>query len=91
MLIDKFHSRSQRDLGWQVFQEQNQYDVERAFLMSKSMQLRFRWDVNAKGLPMVVEQNLYVQFRWSKIRNLSILIYLIQELTVAACNVMNRL
>ncbi|MCX7085595.1 MAG: hypothetical protein NTY69_08655 [Methylococcales bacterium] len=50
VLIDKFHSRSQRDLGWQVFKEQDQYDVERAFLMSKSMQLRFRWHVNAEGV-----------------------------------------
>ena len=49
VLKDKFHSRSQRDLGWQVFKEQDQYDVERAFLMSKSMQLRFRWHVNAEG------------------------------------------
>ncbi len=49
VLKDKFHTRSQRDLGWQVFKEQEQYDVERAFLMSKSMQLRFRWHVNAEG------------------------------------------
>ena len=50
VLKNKFHSRSQRDLGWQVFKEQDQYDVERAFLMSKSMQLRFRWHVNAEGI-----------------------------------------
>ncbi len=50
VLKDKFHTRSQRDLGWQVFKEQYQYDVERAFLMSKSMQLRFRWHVNAEGV-----------------------------------------
>ena len=46
-LKDKIRIRSQRDLGWQVFKEEDQYDVERAFLMNKSMQLRFRWHVNA--------------------------------------------
>jgi hypothetical protein len=48
-LKDKIRIRSQRDLGWQVFKEEDQYDVERAFLMNKSMQLRFRWHVNADG------------------------------------------
>ena len=48
-LKDKIRIRSQRDLGWQVFKEEDQYEVERAFLMNKSMQLRFRWHVNADG------------------------------------------
>lgn len=48
-LKDKIRIRSQRDLGWQIFKEEDQYDVERAFLMNKSMQLRFRWHVNADG------------------------------------------
>ncbi|HEY8094652.1 MAG TPA: hypothetical protein VIE65_00965 [Methylobacter sp.] len=48
-LKDKIKIRSQRDLGWQVFKEEGQFDVERAFLMNKSMQLRFRWHVNADG------------------------------------------
>lgn len=48
-LKDKIKIRSQRDLGWQVFKEDGQFDVERAFLMNKSMQLRFRWHVNADG------------------------------------------
>ena len=48
-LKDKIRIRSQRDLGWQVFKEENQYEVERAFLMNKSMQLRFRWHVNVDG------------------------------------------
>jgi hypothetical protein len=48
-LADKFKMRSQRDLGWQVFNENGQVEVERAFLMNKSMQLRFRWRVNADG------------------------------------------
>ena len=49
-LKDKIRIRSQRDLGWQVFKEDDQFDVERAFLMNKSMQLRFRWHVNAEGV-----------------------------------------
>lgn len=48
-LSEKFKMRSQRDLGWQVFNENGQIEVERAFLMNKSMQLRFRWRVNADG------------------------------------------
>jgi len=48
-LKNKIRIRSQRDLGWQVFNEEGQYEVERAFLMNKSMQLRFRWRVNADG------------------------------------------
>jgi hypothetical protein len=48
-LKNKIHIRSQRDLGWQVFNEEGQFEVERAFLMNKSMQLRFRWRVNADG------------------------------------------
>jgi hypothetical protein len=48
-LKDKIRIRSQRDLGWQVFKEEDQYEVERAFLMNKSMQLRFRWHVNVDG------------------------------------------
>jgi len=48
-LKDKIKIRSQRDLGWQVFKEDGQFDVERAFLMNKSMQLRFRWHVNSDG------------------------------------------
>lgn len=48
-LKSKIRIRSQRDLGWQVFKEEDQYEVERAFLMNKSMQLRFRWHVNPDG------------------------------------------
>jgi len=48
-LKDKINMRSQRDLGWQVFNENGQNEVERAFLMNKSMQLRFRWLVNPDG------------------------------------------
>lgn len=47
VLQEKIDNRSQRDLGWQVFREGEFYEVERAFLINKSMQLRFRWRVNA--------------------------------------------
>lgn len=40
---------SQRDLGWQVFDENGEFEVERAFLINKSMQLRFRWHVSPDG------------------------------------------
>lgn len=49
-LKDKIKSHSQRDLGWLVFNEDGNFEVERAFLMNKSMQLRFRWRVNPDGI-----------------------------------------
>ena len=49
VLKDKLKTSSQRDLGWQVFNEDGEFEVERAFLMSKGMQLRFRWHVNPDG------------------------------------------
>lgn len=49
MLNTKIKTGSQRDLGWQVFKEDNHLEVERAFLINKSMQLRFRWQVNEDG------------------------------------------
>ena len=48
-LKNKIRMRSQRDLGWQIIKQDNQYDVERAILMNKSMQLRFRWHIDADG------------------------------------------
>lgn len=50
ILKDKIKTRSQRDLGWQIFKQEDQtFDVERAFLMNKSMQIRFRWHINTDG------------------------------------------
>ena len=41
---------SHRDLGWQIFKtDDGAYDVERTFLISKSMELRYRWRVNPNG------------------------------------------
>jgi|GEM_PF-1308313 len=46
VLASKIKTGSQRDLGWQVYHEGEHFEVERAFLMNKSMQLRYRWQVN---------------------------------------------
>lgn len=40
---------SHRDLGWRVFAREGGFDVERAFLASKSMELRYRWRVSTNG------------------------------------------
>jgi hypothetical protein len=50
VLQAKIKTGSQRDLGWQVFKEGDQFEAERAFLMNKSMQLRFRWRINPDGI-----------------------------------------
>lgn len=47
--LQKKASSWQRDLGWQVFEENGAYAVEKSLLISKSIQLRFRWLVDAQG------------------------------------------
>lgn len=48
---------SHRDLGWQIFKtEDGAYDVERTFLISKSMEMRYRWRVNPNGSLSAVNQ-----------------------------------
>ncbi len=49
VLKGKLKKRSQRDLGWKVFKEDEYYDVERAIMISKSMKIRYRWRVNREG------------------------------------------
>lgn len=49
VLEQKINTASQRDLGWQVFEEDGIYIVERAVLISKSMQLRYRWQIDGQG------------------------------------------
>jgi hypothetical protein len=41
--------RSQRDLGWRTFEEEGHYDIERAVLITKGMELRYRWRVLNDG------------------------------------------
>ncbi|TAN50686.1 MAG: hypothetical protein EPN21_08365 [Methylococcaceae bacterium] len=45
---------SHRDLGWRVFALDNGYDVERAFMVSKSMELHYRWRVDGSGAMQAV-------------------------------------
>lgn len=43
----RIHSR--RDLGWRFFSYGEEVDVERAFRISKSMEIRYRWKVSPGG------------------------------------------
>jgi (2Fe-2S) ferredoxin len=55
-LLDKELKPSHRDLGWRVFARDEGFDVERAFLVSKSMELRYRWRVDAAGRGQAVSE-----------------------------------
>lgn len=48
-LAKTIKSRSQRDLGWRTFSGPGFIDVERAVLINKGMELRFRWRVEEDG------------------------------------------
>jgi len=48
-LLDHKIRPSRRDLGWRVFEADDGYIVERAFLVSKSMEIRYRWHVDTQG------------------------------------------
>jgi len=48
-LLDHKIRPSRRDLGWRVFEDDDGYIVERAFLVSKSMEIRYRWHVDGHG------------------------------------------
>lgn len=43
----RIHSR--RDLGWRFFPGEGYMDAERAFRVSKGMEIRYRWRVDAAG------------------------------------------
>ncbi|MFM8340583.1 MAG: hypothetical protein ACKN9F_00015, partial [Methylomonas sp.] len=45
VLDQSVRSHSQRDIGWRAFQEDGYIDVERAVLINKSMEMRYRWRV----------------------------------------------
>ncbi len=49
ILDQSVRSHSQRDIGWRTFQEEGYYDVERAVLINKGMELRYRWRVTING------------------------------------------
>lgn len=48
-LDQSIKSHSQRDVGWRVFPEEGYVDVERAVLINKGKELRYRWRVSADG------------------------------------------
>lgn len=48
-LDQSIRSHSQRDIGWRTFQEDGYFDVERAVLVNKGMELRYRWRVQSDG------------------------------------------
>jgi len=47
VLDQSIRSHSQRDIGWRSFQEDGYIDIERAVLVNKGMELRYRWRVMA--------------------------------------------
>ncbi len=49
VLEQTIKSHSQRDLGWRAFPGSGYIDVERAVLLNKGMELRYRWRVEAQG------------------------------------------
>lgn len=54
--LDHTLKPSYRDLGWRVFARDGGFDVERAFLASKSMELRYRWRVGATKAPQPISE-----------------------------------
>jgi hypothetical protein len=49
-VLDKsIKSHSQRDIGWRAFQETDYVDIERAVLINKAMERRYRWRVFKNG------------------------------------------
>ena len=47
--LDHKLSSSYRDLGWRLIPAEDGLDVERAFLASKLMELRYRWRIDHVG------------------------------------------
>ena len=49
ILDQSIRSRAQRDIGWRRFKEENYIDVERAVLITKGMEFRYRWRAQSDG------------------------------------------
>lgn len=49
VLSQTIKSHSQRDLGWRTFPGNGYIDVERAVLINKGMEMRYRWRVENSG------------------------------------------
>ncbi|QJD29384.1 hypothetical protein [Methylococcus geothermalis] len=48
-LQEEIQSHSRRDLGWRVFAEADHRDLERSLRISKAMEARYRWRIDAAG------------------------------------------
>jgi len=48
-LLKQKARHSQRDLGWHVYSSDDGLEVERAYMVSKAMEIRYRWRVTADG------------------------------------------
>ena len=51
MLTNKIKTGSQRDLGWQVFKEEDRFEVEHAFLLTKACNCAFAGASKAMAAP----------------------------------------
>lgn len=49
VLDQTINQHTQRDLGWRVFVNPDDLEVERAVMINKGMELRYRWRVNTQG------------------------------------------
>lgn len=49
ILDQSVKSHYQRDIGWRHFQQDDYFDVERAVLINKGMEMRYRWRVDLTG------------------------------------------
>ena len=49
VLDQSVRRRSQRDLGWHSFEDEGYVDIERAILINKGMEMRYRWRVFTDG------------------------------------------
>jgi hypothetical protein len=45
-LEHSIRSHSQRDIGWRNFQEEGYIEIERAVMINKAAELRYRWKVD---------------------------------------------
>jgi hypothetical protein len=48
-LQEEIQSHSRRDLGWRIFAEDDHRDLERSLRVSKAMEVRYRWRIDAAG------------------------------------------
>lgn len=49
MLDQSIKIHSQRDIGWRYFQQEGYVDIERAVLINKGMEMRYRWRIDGNG------------------------------------------